>query len=374
MRTGSSRSRYRSRPRTRRGGSRSKRASSSEHPHPVDRRRGRAGHRPDAPARGAARAAAPRHRPLPRDAHAARDRAGALDPARERRAGRQPNARDGREQRPRAGGAGPGRRLPRGRGRGGVADAQGAGRHAADPGARRAAGRAQGVHVPTEPYMVARIEEAPDIIEPSPELEALHRNVQTTFSRIIEEVPYLPEELQIAVANLDDPSELANMIAGALRLKTEEKQKLLEERTCRQAPADALGDPRARARAGGDRDPHPVPGAVRDGRGPARVLAAPAAQGDPGGARRGRRGAGRGRGAARAARGGRACPSTPASRPSASCSASSAFPPQSVEHGRDPHLPRVDRHAAVVALQRGHPRPGGRAQARWTRTTTTSSR
>ena len=82
----------------------------------------------------------------------------------------------------------------------------------------------------TEPYMVARIKEAPDVIEPSPELEALHRNVQTTFSQIIEEVPYLPEELQIAVANLDDPSELAHMIAGALRLKTEEKQKLLEER------------------------------------------------------------------------------------------------------------------------------------------------
>ena len=83
----------------------------------------------------------------------------------------------------------------------------------------------------TEPYMVARIEVMPDEIEPSPELEALHRNVQTTFSRIIEEVPYLPEELQIAVTNLDDPSELANMIAGALRIKTEEKQNLLEERT-----------------------------------------------------------------------------------------------------------------------------------------------
>jgi ATP-dependent Lon protease len=82
----------------------------------------------------------------------------------------------------------------------------------------------------TEPYLVARIEDAPDEVIPSPELEALHRNVQATFSRIIEELPYLPEELQIAVANLDDPSELAHMIAGALRLKTEEKQALLEER------------------------------------------------------------------------------------------------------------------------------------------------
>jgi ATP-dependent Lon protease len=86
-----------------------------------------------------------------------------------------------------------------------------------------------GDFVATEPYLVARIVEAPDELIPSPELEGLHRNVQTTFSRIIEELPYLPEELQIAVANLDDPGELAHMIAGALRIKTEEKQALLEE-------------------------------------------------------------------------------------------------------------------------------------------------
>jgi ATP-dependent Lon protease len=91
----------------------------------------------------------------------------------------------------------------------------------------------------TEPYLVARIQEAPDEVVPSQELEALHRNVQTTFSRIIEEAPYLPEELQVAVANLDDPSELAHMIGGALRLKTEEKQALLEERnvTCGCCPS-----------------------------------------------------------------------------------------------------------------------------------------
>ncbi|HYZ81592.1 MAG TPA: endopeptidase La, partial [Solirubrobacteraceae bacterium] len=54
-------------------------------------------------------------------------------------------------------------------------------------------------------------------------------NVQQTFSSIIEEVPYLPEELQMAVANVEDPSALSHLIAGALRIKTEEKQELLEE-------------------------------------------------------------------------------------------------------------------------------------------------
>ena len=43
------------------------------------------------------------------------------------------------------------------------------------------------------------------------------------------EHPYLPEELQLAVANIDDPSALSHLIAGSLRLKTEEKQGLLEE-------------------------------------------------------------------------------------------------------------------------------------------------
>jgi ATP-dependent Lon protease len=87
-----------------------------------------------------------------------------------------------------------------------------------------------GDYVATEPYLVARITEAPDVVAPSSELEALHRNVQATFSRIIEEVPYLPTELQMAVANLDDPSELAHLIAGALRIGVEERQALLEER------------------------------------------------------------------------------------------------------------------------------------------------
>jgi len=84
--------------------------------------------------------------------------------------------------------------------------------------------------VGTEPYLVARIEEEPDVLEASSELEALKRNVQATFADIIEQVPYLPEELTVAVTNVEDPSELAYMIAGALRVSTEEKQALLEQR------------------------------------------------------------------------------------------------------------------------------------------------
>jgi ATP-dependent Lon protease len=83
-------------------------------------------------------------------------------------------------------------------------------------------------YVSEQPYLVARIEEMPDVLEPSTELEALTRNVQSTFSEIIEAIPYLPEELQLAVANLDEPSSLSHLISGALRISTEEKQELLE--------------------------------------------------------------------------------------------------------------------------------------------------
>jgi ATP-dependent Lon protease len=80
------------------------------------------------------------------------------------------------------------------------------------------------------PYLVAEIAEAPDTdTEETPELKALVRNVQSTFGQIVEALPYLPEELQVAVANVEDPSALSHLIAGSLRLKTAEKQELLEE-------------------------------------------------------------------------------------------------------------------------------------------------
>jgi ATP-dependent Lon protease len=81
----------------------------------------------------------------------------------------------------------------------------------------------------TEPYLTARVSELPDVLDEGPEMTALMRNVQQTFSQIIEEVPYLPEELQMAVANLEDPSALSHLIAGALRIGSDERQALLEE-------------------------------------------------------------------------------------------------------------------------------------------------
>ncbi|MGH3033518.1 MAG: endopeptidase La [Gaiellaceae bacterium] len=80
----------------------------------------------------------------------------------------------------------------------------------------------------TEPYLAGRFVEVPDVPGGEREVEALARNVETLFGRIIALVPYLPEELELAAANAGDPSTLANLIATTLRLRTPEKQELLE--------------------------------------------------------------------------------------------------------------------------------------------------
>ncbi|HMH40075.1 MAG TPA: LON peptidase substrate-binding domain-containing protein, partial [Gaiellaceae bacterium] len=82
--------------------------------------------------------------------------------------------------------------------------------------------------VQTDPYLVGEFVELPDEVPETPEVEALTRNVQNLFGRVIGLVPYLPEELQVAAANVDDPSALCNLVASTLRLKTDEKQRLLE--------------------------------------------------------------------------------------------------------------------------------------------------
>jgi ATP-dependent Lon protease len=84
------------------------------------------------------------------------------------------------------------------------------------------------VPVTDDPYLVGRFAHLPDEAEESRELEALLRNAQTLFGRIIGLAPYLPEELQIAAANVEDASGLCNLVASTIRLKTEEKQRILE--------------------------------------------------------------------------------------------------------------------------------------------------
>jgi ATP-dependent Lon protease len=79
-----------------------------------------------------------------------------------------------------------------------------------------------------EPYLMAEFSPLADELEETREVEALTRNVQSLFARVIALVPYLPEELQLAAANVEDPSALCHLVASTVRIRTEEKQQLLE--------------------------------------------------------------------------------------------------------------------------------------------------
>jgi ATP-dependent Lon protease len=84
-------------------------------------------------------------------------------------------------------------------------------------------------HIQDDPYLVGEFEVVPDVVEETPELEALTRSVQDEFARLISLVPYLPSELELAAANVDDPGALSHLVVSTLRLKTGEKQALLEQ-------------------------------------------------------------------------------------------------------------------------------------------------
>ena len=86
-----------------------------------------------------------------------------------------------------------------------------------------------GNYVAEEPFLVAQVHELPDIMGDDKEIEALQRNLVSVFLQMVKLVPYLPEELQTAAVNIEDPSTLGYFIASTMRMKTEEKQKLLEE-------------------------------------------------------------------------------------------------------------------------------------------------
>jgi ATP-dependent Lon protease len=80
-----------------------------------------------------------------------------------------------------------------------------------------------------EPYLRADIHDLPDVVDEGTELEALQRNLVSVYTKIIQLVPSLPAELELAASNIEDPASLGYFVASTMRFKTEEKQELLEE-------------------------------------------------------------------------------------------------------------------------------------------------
>ena len=80
----------------------------------------------------------------------------------------------------------------------------------------------------TEPYLQARVEVAPDVVEETVEIEALRRNVGEEFRRIVSLVPSIPDELMMVALNVQDLRQLVYTVASYVRLELAQAQEILE--------------------------------------------------------------------------------------------------------------------------------------------------
>jgi ATP-dependent Lon protease len=80
----------------------------------------------------------------------------------------------------------------------------------------------------TMPYLVAKVEEAPERHEPSDEIEALKRAVIDVFRRLVLMADELPGELVTAAEKLADPLQVVYLIASSVAFAPEARQELLE--------------------------------------------------------------------------------------------------------------------------------------------------
>jgi ATP-dependent Lon protease len=78
-------------------------------------------------------------------------------------------------------------------------------------------------------FLTGRVRPIEDRIEAGIQIEALTRSVTQIFQEIVTLSPSLPEELRVALFNVDDPGRLADLIAANLNMSVEERQELLEE-------------------------------------------------------------------------------------------------------------------------------------------------
>ncbi|WP_366519207.1 endopeptidase La [uncultured Thermanaerothrix sp.] len=80
----------------------------------------------------------------------------------------------------------------------------------------------------TEPYLMARVEVLPEILETGLQVEALERNVREQFMRMAELIPSMPRELVATIAAIPDPLQLVYNIANIQRMDINDAQEILE--------------------------------------------------------------------------------------------------------------------------------------------------
>ncbi len=84
--------------------------------------------------------------------------------------------------------------------------------------------------VQTEPYMSATFMELPDVTKDSEELVAMHRNLASLFQKLLSYLPQAPREMEMEVQNITDSNLLTYFVASTMRLDTDDRQAILEER------------------------------------------------------------------------------------------------------------------------------------------------
>jgi ATP-dependent Lon protease len=82
--------------------------------------------------------------------------------------------------------------------------------------------------VQTEPYLVAKVQPAPEQTEAGLDTEGLARSVRTLFRRLVELMPDVPDEIGRAVELLEDATHVAYMVAAVAPIPTSVRQEILE--------------------------------------------------------------------------------------------------------------------------------------------------
>jgi ATP-dependent Lon protease len=79
----------------------------------------------------------------------------------------------------------------------------------------------------TSPYLLARVEELPDIAPSGVEIEALMKTVQGQIEQYVQSGAPVPPEAAVAARNISEPGLLADMVAYSPDMSTEQRQELL---------------------------------------------------------------------------------------------------------------------------------------------------
>jgi len=88
--------------------------------------------------------------------------------------------------------------------------------------------------VQREPYFVARVARLRESLLQAREVDALHANLVSQFSKFVSLVPYLPDELQTMAVQVREPGKLTDLVASYLKIAIEELQDLLATLDIRQ--------------------------------------------------------------------------------------------------------------------------------------------